>query len=91
MRWSVGDILMFILMSILTILAIFWVLFNIGLYIGVSHAQRVHGADEVHDVSSGVVQEVNSHGDSCAGEKYCHLSVEDYREGEEQADRVQNP
>ena len=91
MRWSVGDVVTAVVLSVLTVVAVLWVIFNIAFYIGVMNAVRVHGADEVHDVSSGVVQEVDSYGDHCAGEKYCHLSVEDYRGGEGQADRVQNP
>lgn len=88
MRWSVGDVVMAVVLSILTVIAVLWVIFNIMFYIGVSNAVRVHGADEVHDVPSGVSQEFDSdYGRvGCAEEGYCHLSVEDLSDGEGQAD-----
>lgn len=88
MRWSAGDVVMAVVLSILTVIAVLWVVFNIMFYIGVSNAVRVHGADEVHDVPSGVSQEFDSdYGrDECAEEGHCHLSVEDFSDREGQAD-----
>ena len=68
MRWSIGDILMFIFMSIMTVIVVLYVLFNIGLYMGVTNAQWVHGANEVHDVPTRSVQVVDHDFDSCAGQ-----------------------
>lgn len=93
MRWSVGDVVMAVVLSILTVIAVLWVIFNIAFYIGVSNAVRVHGADEVHDVSPSVSQEFDSDydRDGCAEEDYCHLSVEDFSDREGQANYVQEP
>lgn len=66
MRWSIGDILMFIFMSIMTVIVVLYVLFNIGLYMGVMNAQRVHGADAVSDVPSQSVQVVDHDLNPCA-------------------------
>lgn len=84
MRWSVGDVITAVVLSILTVIAVLWVVFNIAFYIGVSNAVRVHGADEVHDVPSGISQEFDSDydRDGCAKEDYCHLSVKDFRDRE---------
>lgn len=92
MRWSVGDVVIAVVLSILTVVAVLWVIFNIMFYIGVSNAVRVHGADEVHNVSPGVSQEFDSDHDRdrCAKKDYCHLSVEDFRDREGQADYVQD-
>lgn len=68
MRWSLGDILMFIFMSIMTVIVVLYVLFNIGLYMGVMNAQRVYGADTVFDVPSQSVQVVDHDFDSCVGQ-----------------------
>lgn len=88
MRWSVGDVVTAVVLSILTVIAVLWVIFNIAFYIGVMNAVRVHGADEVHDVPSGITQELDSDydRDGCAEEDYCHLSVEDFPDREGQAD-----
>lgn len=88
MRWSVGDVIIAVVLSILTVIAVLWVIFNVAFYIGVMNAVRVHGADEVHDVPSSISQELDSDydRDECAEEDYCHLSVEDFRDGEGQAD-----
>ena len=88
MRWSVGDVITAVVLSILTVIAVLWVIFNIAFYIGVMNAVRVHGADEVHNVPSGVSQEFDSDydRDGCAKEDYCHLSVEDLSDREGQAD-----
>lgn len=88
MRWSVGDVVTAVVLSILTVIAVLWVIFNIAFYIGVSNAVRVHGADEVHDVSPSVSQELDSDydRDGCAKEGYCHISVEDFSDREGQAD-----
>lgn len=59
MKWSIGDVLMFIFMSIMTVIVVLYVLFNIGLYIGVANAQRVYGADAVSDVPTQSVQVVD--------------------------------
>lgn len=67
MRWSLGDILMFIFMSIMTVIVVLYVLFNIGLYMGVTNAQRVHGTDAVSDVPTQSVQVVDHDFDSCSG------------------------
>lgn len=92
MRWSVGDVITAVVLSILTVIAVLWVIFNIAFYIGVSNAVRVHGADEVHNVSPGVSQEFDSDydRDRCAEEGHCHLSVEDFSGREGQADHVQD-
>lgn len=68
MKWSIGDVLMFIFMSIMTVIVVLYVLFNIGLYMGVMNAQRVHGADAVSDVLSQSVQVVDHDFDSCSGQ-----------------------
>lgn len=68
MRWSLGDILMFIFMSIMTVIVVLYVLFNIGLYMGVTNAQRVHGADAVSDVPAQSVHVVDHDLNSCAGQ-----------------------
>ena len=88
MRWSVGDVVMAVVLSILTVIAVLWVVFNIMFYIGVSNAVSVHGADEVYDVPSGVSQEFDSDHDrvGCAEEGHCRLSVEDFSDREGQAD-----
>ena len=88
MRWSVGDVVTAVVLSVLTVIAVLWVIFNIAFYIGVSNAVRVHGADEVHDVPSGVTQEFDSDYDrvGCAEEGRCRLSVEDFSDREGQAD-----
>lgn len=66
MRWSLGDILMFIFMSIMTVIVVLYVLFNIGLYMGVTNAQRVHGTDAVSDVPTQSVQVVDHDLGSCS-------------------------
>lgn len=68
MRWSLGDILLFIFMSIMTVIVVLYVLFNIGLYMGVMNAQRVYGANEVHDVPTQSVQVVDHDLGSCPGQ-----------------------
>ena len=68
MRWSIGDILMFIFMSIMTVIVVLYVLFNIGLYMGVMNAQRVYGADAVSDVPTQSVQVVDHDLNPCAGQ-----------------------
>ena len=68
MKWSIGDVLMFIFMSIMTIIVVLYVLFNIGLYMGVMNAQRVHGTNEVHDVPIHSVQVVDHDFDSYTGQ-----------------------
>ena len=88
MRWSVGDVVTAVVLSILTVVAVLWVIFNIAFYIGVSNAVRVHGTDEVHDVSPGISQESDSDYDrvGCTEEGHCRLFVEDFRDREGQAD-----
>jgi hypothetical protein len=66
MRWSIGDILMFIFMSIMTVIVVLYVLFNIGLYMGVMNAEWIYGADAVHGVSARTVQVIDQDIDSCA-------------------------
>jgi hypothetical protein len=70
MRWSLGDILMFIFMSIMTVIVVLYVLFNIGLYMGVMNAQRLHGADAVSDVPTQSVQVVDHDFGSCPGQAH---------------------
>ena len=77
MRWSLGDILMFIFMSIMTMIVVLYVLFNIGLYMGVTNAQRVHGADAVSDVPSQSVQVVDHDLSSCPGQVHRDYAGED--------------
>lgn len=67
MRWSIGDILMFVLMSILTVIVVLYVLFNVGLYMGVMNAEWIYGADAVHDVPARTVQVIDQDIDSCTG------------------------
>lgn len=88
MRWSVGDVVMAVVLSILTVIAVLWVIFNIAFYIGVSNAVRVHGADEVHDVPSGISQEFDSDydRDGFAEEDHRRLTVEDFSDREGPAD-----
>ena len=77
MRWSIGDILMFIFMSIMTVIVVLYVLFNIGLYMGVMNAQRVHGADAVSDVPSQSVQVVDHDFYSRAGQAHRDYTEKD--------------
>ena len=77
MKWSIGDILMFIFMSIMTVIVVLYVLFNIGLYMGVTNAQRVHGADAVSDVPTQSVQVVDHDFGSCAGHAHRDYAGED--------------
>lgn len=70
MRWSIGDVLMFILMSVLTVIVVLYVLFNVGLYMGVMNAEWIYGADAVHDVSSRTVQVVDQDFDFCTGQDH---------------------
>lgn len=77
MRWSIGDILMFIFMSIMTVIVVLYVLFNIGLYMGVMNAERVHGADAVFDVPTQSVQVVDHDFDSCPGQVHRDYTEKD--------------
>jgi hypothetical protein len=77
MKWSIGDVLMFIFMSIMTVIVVLYVLFNIGLYMGVMNAQRVHGADEVHDVPTQSVQVVDHDLNPCPGQVHRDYAGED--------------
>lgn len=77
MRWSIGDILMFVLMSILTVIVVLYVLFNVGLYMGVMNAQRVYGTDAVHDVPTQSVQVVDHDLGSRPGQVHRDYAGED--------------
>lgn len=77
MKWSIGDILMFIFMSIMTVIVVLYVLFNIGLYMGVMNAQRVYSTDAVHDVPTQSVQVVDHDLGSCSGQVHRDYAGED--------------
>ena len=77
MRWSIGDILMFILMSILTVIVVLYVLFNVGLYMGVMNVERIYGTDAVHGVPARSVQVVDHDFGSRSGQVHRDYAGED--------------